>query len=87
MRVSCTSGTFTASFTKSVAYNMCYVYQSSAVPAGWLVPLSYINVGVPQNEDEEIAKVRLIVPHTQGHASAVQAVTPYFYEVTFQREA
>ena len=87
MRVSCTSGTFTASFTKSVAYNMCYVYQRSAVPAGWLVPLSYINVGVPQNEDEEIAKVRLIVPHTQGHASAVQDVTPYFYEVTFQREA
>ena len=85
LRVSCTSGTFTASFTKAVAYNMHYVY-GAAVPAGWLVPLTYINVGAPESETDEIAKVRLIVPHTQGHVTASQNVTPYFYEVTYQRE-
>lgn len=87
MRVSCTSGTFTASFTKAIAYNMYYCYNSAAVPAGWLAPLTYVNVGVPQNDDESIAKVRLIVPHSQGHAIATQNVRPYYYELTFQREA
>lgn len=87
MRVSCTSGTFTASFTKSIAYNMYYCYGSAAVPAGWLVPLTYVNVGVPQSDDDEIAKVRLIVPHSQGHSVATQNVTPYYYELTLQREA
>ena len=87
MRVSCTSGTFTASFTKSIAYNMYYCYGSAAVPAGWLIPLTYVNVGVPQSDDDEIAKVRLIVPHSQGHSVATQNVTPYYYELTLQREA
>ncbi|MBO7129649.1 MAG: DUF4827 domain-containing protein [Prevotella sp.] len=87
MRVTCTSGTFTASFTKSIAYNMYYCYSSAAVPAGWLVPLTYVNVGVPQSDDDEIAKVRLIVPHSQGHTIATQKVAPYYYELTFQREA
>ena len=87
MRVSCTSGTFTASFTKSIAYNMYYCYGSAAVPAGCLVPLTYVNVGVPQSDDDEIAKVRLIVPHSQGHSVATQNVTPYYYELTLQREA
>ena len=87
MRVTCTSGTFTASFTKSIAYNMYYWYNSAAVPAGWLVPLTYINVGIPQNDDDEIAKVRLIVPHSQGHTIAAQNVTPYYYVLTYQREA
>lgn len=86
MRVTCTSGTFTASFVKAIAYNMYYYYSSAAVPAGWLVPLSYINVGYPENENDEIAKVRLIVPHSQGHTLAMQDVTPFFYEITFQRE-
>ena len=87
MRVTCTSGTFTASFTKAVSYNMYYCYGSAAVPAGWLVPLTYVNVGVPQNDDDEIAKVRLIVPHSQGHTVATSNVTPYYYELTIQREA
>ena len=79
MRVTCTSGTFTASFTKSIAYNMYYCYSSAAVPAGWLVPLTYVNVGVPQSDDDEIAKVRLIVPHSQGHTIATQKVALYYY--------
>ena len=95
MRVSCTSGTFSATFTKSLYvqvssssyYGNMYFTYGSSVPAGWLVPLTYINVGVPETDGDEIAKVRLIVPHSQGHSSALQYVTPFFYEITFQREA
>ena len=59
MTVKNTSGTFTASFIsgESLMYTR---YSSQAVPSGWLVPLSYINLGrIPKGE--EIAKVRLIV--------------------------
>jgi hypothetical protein len=66
---------------------MYYVYGSAQVPPGWLVPLTYINVGYPEKDGDEIAKVRLIVPHSQGHTMASSNVTPYFYEITYQREA
>lgn len=82
MTVTCTSGTFTASFLSG---RMASTY-SSSVPAGWLVPLTYIKVGRPQSMDDECAKVRLIVPHTQGHVYASSNVTPFFYTITFQRE-
>lgn len=82
MAVTRTSGTFTASFISGL---MTSVY-STSVPAGWLVPFSYIKVGRPQSMTEECAKVRLIVPHTQGHAYASSNVSPYFYTITFQRE-
>jgi hypothetical protein len=76
------SGTFTASFITGV---MASTY-STSVPAGWLTPLSYIKVGRPQTMTDECAKVRLIIPHTQGHVYASSNVTPYFYTITFQRE-
>jgi hypothetical protein len=82
MSVSRSSGTYTATFLSGM---MTKVY-SSSVPAGWLVPLNYIKVGRPQSMDEECAKVRLIVPHTQGHAYASSNVCPYFYTITYQRE-
>lgn len=84
MMVKNTSGTFTASFDTSSS--MMYLsYGSQAVPSGWLVPLSYVNVGRPTSEDEEIAKVKLIVPHSQGQSYASQYVYPCLYEITFQR--
>ena len=82
MYVSRTSSTYTAAFLSGVMYN----YYSASVPAGGLVPLSYVKVGRPQSENEDCAKVRLIVPHTQGHATASSYVTPYFYEITYQKE-
>lgn len=82
MSVSRSSGTYTATFLSGM---MTKVY-SSSVPAGWLVPLNYIKIGRPQSMDEECAKVRLIVPHTQGHAYASSNVCPYFYTITYQRE-
>lgn len=83
MQVSRTSGAYTASFTTGIMY---YVY-GGTVPAGWLVPLPYVKVGRPQSADEEYAKVRLIVPHSQGHATASSNVMPYYYEITFVRES
>ena len=82
MAVTRSSGTFTASF---ISGRMASVYSTSC-PAGWLVPLTYIKVGRPQSMDDDCAKVRLIIPHTQGHVYSSSNVTPYFYTITFQRE-
>lgn len=84
MSVKNTSGTFKASFVagSSVMYS---VYGTTSVPSGWLVPLTYIKLGRPSNPDEEIAKVKLIVPHTQGHQYATSGVYPCLYEITYQR--
>lgn len=94
MRVSRNSGTYSATFTKSASItvngntigNMYYTYQSAQVPSGWLVPLSYINVGAWEQEGDEISEVHLIVPHSQGHTTASGNVTPYFYVITYHRE-
>lgn len=82
MAVSNTLGTFTAQFTSGVMYTQ---YQSSSVPAGWLIPLTYINIGRYINEDDELARVNLIVPHSQGTANATANVYPCYYEITYER--
>ena len=82
MYVSRASSTFTASFLSGVMYTI----YSASVPAGWLVPLTYIKIDRRQSMDDEIAKVRLIVPHTQGHATASSNVKPYYYEITYEKE-
>lgn len=87
--VSNNSGTISASFNTSVNGGgaMYVIYGSSAnstaVPAGWIVPMSYINLG-RQKDDEGIALVRVLVPHSQGTATATNSVTPYFYEISYQ---
>ena len=63
---------------------MSMVYGNS-VPSGWLVPLSYINLGRPQNPTDEIAKVKLIVPHSQGQSYATQSVYPCYYIITYEK--
>lgn len=75
--------TITASFVSGMMYTF---HSSSSVPSGWLVPLNYINIGRPEKETDEIAKVRLIVPHSQGTAEATSSVYPCFYEITYVRE-
>ena len=96
MNVTNTSGSFTASFDASNSL-MYSLYQSTSVPAGWLVPFTYINVGRQKEEGtetgnisleqktSEIAQVRLIVPHSQGHSYAVSGVYPCLYEITYER--
>lgn len=84
MTVTNTSGTFTASFIKDQSV-MAMFYGSTSVPAGWLVPFTYIKVGRQDTADEEIAKVNLIVPHTQGHQYASSGVYPCYYTITYER--
>ena len=82
MTVTNTLGTFTATFISGV---MKSAYNTTAVPAGWLVPLSYIKVGRMQTEDDQVAKVNLIVPHSQGTSTALSSVVPCYYEITYER--
>lgn len=84
MNVTNTNGTFTASFDQSSSL-MYTFYGSASVPSGWLVPLNYINVGRQTSPDEEIAKVNLIVPSTQGHQSASSNVYPCYYTITYEK--
>lgn len=87
MSVVRTGTTITASFISG----MMYMYHGSAsVPAGWLVPLNYVKIGRPDpgtDADEEISKVRLIVPHSQGSSDASANVYPCYYEITYERAA
>ena len=82
MNVTRNGTTITASFVSGMMYQY---HGSASVPGGWLVPLHYINVGYPEKDGDEVAKVRLIVPHSQGTADASSSVEPYYYEVTYQR--
>ena len=83
MSVKNTSGTFTGSFIKGESL-MYSKYSTQAVPSGWLVPLTYVNLGrIPKGE--ETALVRLIVPHTQGQSDASSNVYPCLYELSLER--
>jgi hypothetical protein len=78
-------GTFTASFnTENGGGAMYRRYGSTSVPAGWLMPFSYIRIG-RQTSEEQISQVRLIVPHAQGQSDASSNVYPCFYQITFQQ--
>lgn len=83
MTVQRNGNTFQASFVSGM---MQLYHGTSSVPSGWLVPLLYINVGRPLQEGDEIAKVKLIVPHSQGTQTASQSVYPAFYVITYQRD-
>lgn len=83
MMVERTGSSFSGSFVSGA---MSLYHASTAVPAGWLVPLLYVNVGRPQNDGDEVAKVRLIVPHSQGTVDASSSVYPCYYEITYERD-
>lgn len=74
--------TYSATFASGVMYST----YGSSVPSGWLVPLPYIKIGRQDTPGEEIARVKLIVPHSQGQTYASQNVYPCFYDITYQRE-
>lgn len=85
MSVTRVGSSYTASFVadNSVMYAF---HGSTSVPGGWLVPLPYIKIGRPEKDGDEVAKVRLIVPHTQGTPDASSSVYPCFYEITYERD-
>ena len=80
MSVSKNGTTITATFT----YGGMFSFYGASVPAGWLVPLTYINVG-EATDTQDVSKVCLIVPHTQGHTVSSGNVIPFYYEINFQR--
>ena len=75
--------TFSASFTQGYMYAI----YGSAVPKGWLLPLSYVSISrIPDAEGFQGAKVRLIVPHSEGTSTAAQYVYPTYYEIFYMRK-
>lgn len=85
MAVTNTSGTFSGTFvTGTQAGAMYQTYGEEKVLDGWLAPLPYIRVGRQTTAEGEIAKVRLIVPHTAGQSNAAINVYPCFYEILYQ---
>lgn len=86
MSVRDNSGTLTGMFVAGTSLLMnTYGSSSTTVPQGWLLPLSYVNVGRPSVEGDQVAKVRIIVPHDMGHIYASQSVIPYLYDITYER--
>ena len=65
---------------------MAYVYKTASVPSGWLIPLRFLKPAssIPTLPSEDIARVKLIVPHSQGSAQAMKYVYPCLYEITYQ---
>ena len=63
-----TSSSIAGQFTQGLVYS----YYGTSVPAGWLVPLTYVR---------DMAHVRLIVPSKMGHSTAMQSVYPYYYDI------
>ena len=79
MRVTRTGSTYSATFIEGLMYNT----YGASVPEGWLVPIQYINIA---RQQDQLAKVRLIVPHSQGTTNNAKSnVKPYFYQISFQR--
>ena len=91
MSVTNTSGTFTGSFVNpkaslmAITYNSSYSGLSSTVPSGWLIPFSWVKIGRPKTDDDRIAHVRLLVPHSYGTTSASGSVQACVYDMTLQR--
>lgn len=81
MQVANNYGTFTGTFTSGVMLN----YYGAAIPAAWLTPLSYINLGRLGKATDETALVRIIAPSSIGHKGQSNNVYPCFYEISYQR--
>ncbi len=84
MTVTRSSDSFVASYIDGESL-MARATGSISVPSGWLVPLLYIKVGRWEHEGDEIAKVKLIVPHNQGHTMATSGVYPCLYVITYEK--
>lgn len=85
MSVTNYSGTFQGAFDTSSLMYKVYGSNSTSVPQGWLVPLTFINLGRRWTADDDIAKVRIIVPHDMGQTYAVANVYPCLYDITYER--
>lgn len=74
------SGSFDPS--SSLIYS---TYGSTSVPQGWLEVLRYTNLGRIVSENDEPARVKIIVPHLSGQSDAQMNVYPCLYELNFEK--
>ena len=79
------SSSYSASFKDQAQSAMYTAYSTSAVPNGWLVPFAYLKMKsyISAPPSDKIARVRLIVPHSEGTSLATQYVYPCYYEITY----
>lgn len=64
-------------------YSLMYTYYSStSVPSGWLIPLMVLKPKRTQSATD-VARVQLIVPHSEGSYYASSYVYPAYYELTY----
>lgn len=79
------STSYSASFTNIAQSAMYEMYSTSAVPSGWLVPFAYLKMKsyISAPPSDKIARVKLIVPHSEGTSYATQYVYPCYYEITY----
>lgn len=81
-KLTISDNSLSAMFTRNDSYSMASTYETAAVPQGWLIPLFYLKPS-RSNEADKLARVKLIVPHSEGTATAISAVYPCFYEITY----
>lgn len=84
MSVYRTGSTLTGSFESGLMYS---AYGTASVPNAFLIPLQYVNIDRPLKENDELAQVKMIVPHSQGQSYAQQYVYPCFYRLTLVKSA
>ena len=79
------SSSYSASFTDQAQSAMYTAYSTSAVPNGWLVPFAYLKMKsyISAPPSDKIARVRLIVPHSEGTSLATKYVYPCYHEITY----
>ncbi len=77
-QVTKSNNSYSASFSKGVMYS----FYGPSVPSAWLLPLEYVKVW--NVADETRARVKLIVPHSEGQSDASMYVYPCLYEITYQ---
>lgn len=77
----CKYSHYSRSYTGSFTEGRMYATYGATVPEGWMKPLDYIRL---TRDAGQIAKVRLIVPHSSGTSNAMGYVLPFYYEITYQ---
>lgn len=75
------SRSYSGTFTSGASIERDSYSSSASVPKGWLKPLNYIRLS---RSLEDVAHVRVIVPHNSGTNYASGQVEPYYYDITYQ---
>lgn len=81
-KLTISGSSYSAAFQSYRSYSMYAMYSTTSVPSGWLLPLKYLKPARTQSTDD-VARVRVLVPHGQGTSTASKYVYPCYYELTY----